>query len=181
MRRFRLGGVLVAAGLLAGCGGKAASPPPSATDTPAAAAATATPTPTRTLSPGPAALTSASDLAACAQLEQAVQAVSALVGHTTEAITQATRPDDLAKRTGTAQQSLLDSAKLVELVDATKPLAGSQRGLAQALRLFAADFGRAKASAAAGDMNKAAEQTVDETALRKIQVSVKRIDDLCGA
>ena len=28
---------------------------------------------------------------------------------------------------------------------------------------------------------KAAQQTVDETALRKMQVSVKRIDDLCGA
>src|SRR3954464_5567735 len=126
MRRFRLGCVLVAAGLLAGCGGKAASPP-SATDTPAAAAATATPTPTRTLSPGPAALTSASDLAACAQLEQAVQAVSALVGHTTEGITQAVNPKQLAQTVGTAQQSLLASAKLVELVRPPKPLAGSQR------------------------------------------------------
>ena len=47
--------------------------------------------------------------------------------------------------------------------------------------MFAADFGRAKASALKGDMNKAAEQTVDEKALRRMQVSVKRIDDLCGA
>ncbi len=178
MRLFRLGCVLAAAGLLAGCGGKSSSPP-SATAT--AAAATATPTPTTTLSPGPDPLTSPADLAACAQLEQAVQAVSSLVGHTTEGITRALRPEELAKLTGTARESLLDSAKLIELAPATKPLAGSQRQMAQGLRMFAADFGRARASALKGDMNKAAEQTVDETALRKIQKSAKRIDDLCGA
>jgi hypothetical protein len=177
MRLFRLGCGLAAAGLIAGCGSKAASSPPSATAT----AAAATPTPTTTLSPGPDPLTSPADLAACAQLEQAVQAVSSLVGHTTEGITKALRPEELAKLTGTARSSLLDSAKLIELVHATEPLVGSQRRLAQALRLFAADFGRARASALKGDMNKAAQQTVDETALRKMQVSVKRIDDLCGA
>lgn len=179
MRRFGLLCVLAAVGLLAGCGGKAASTP-SPTDTPTAAAATPTPTPTVALSKGPDPLTSPDDLAACAQLEQVVQAVSSLVGHTTEGITQAQQADDLAKATGTAQSSLLDSAKLVELVPATEPLVGSQRNLAHALRTFATDFGRAKASAAKGDINKAAQQTVDKNALRKIQVSVKRIDDLCG-
>jgi hypothetical protein len=178
MRLLGLGCVLAAVGLLAGCGSKAASPP-SATAT--AAAATATPTPTTSLSPGPDPLTSPADLAACAQLEQAVQAVSSLVGHTTEGITQALRPEELAKLTGTARSSLLDSAKLIELVPATEALVGSQRQMAQGLRMFAADFGRAKASALKGDMNKAAEQTVDATALRKIQKSAKRIDDLCGA
>jgi hypothetical protein len=178
MRLFRLGCVLAAVGLLSGCGGKAASPPSS---TATAAAATATPTPTVALSKGPDPLTSDADLAACAQLEQAVQAVSSLVGHTTEGITQAKRPDELAKLTGTARESLLDSAKLIELVPATEPLVGSQRRLTQALRMFAADFSRAKASALKGDVNEAAQQTVDETALRKMQVSVKRIDDLCGA
>jgi predicted small lipoprotein YifL len=180
MRRFSLSCVLAAVALLAGCGSKAAAPP-SDTATPAAAAATATPTPTVALSKGPDPLTSPADLAACAQLEQAVQAVSSLVGHTTEGITQGLRPDELAKLTGTARSSLLDSAKLIELVPATAPLVGSQRRLAQALRMFAADFGRAKASALKGDLNKAAQQTVDKTALRRMQLSVKRIDDLCGA
>jgi hypothetical protein len=179
MRRLSLPCILAAALLVAGCGSKAAAPS-SATATATAAAATPTPTPTVVLSKGPDLLTSEADLAACAQLEQVVQAVSSLVGHTTEGITQAQHPDELAKATGTAQSSLLDSAKLVELVPATEPLVGSQRNLAQALRTFAADFGRAKASAAKGDMNRAAEQTVDKAALRKIQVSVKRIDDLCG-
>jgi hypothetical protein len=168
MRLFRLGCVLAAAGLLAGCGSKASSPPAKAT--------TAAPKTTPTPSP----LTSASDVAACAQLEQAVQAVSALVGHTTEGITQALRPQQLAKRMGTAQESLVDSAKLIALVDAPEPLVGSQRKMEQGLRMFAADFARAKASAANGEINKAAAQTVDETALRKIQESAKRIDDLCG-
>ncbi len=177
MRLFRLGCVLAVAGLLAGCGGKAASPS-SAKATAAAPAATATPT--KTPSPEPA-LTSASDLAACAQLEQAVQAVSQLVGHTTEAITQALNPKELGKLTGNAQQSLVDSAKLIELVNAPKPLVSSQRGLERGLRMFAADFGRAKGSAARGDIAKAAQQMVDAAALRKIQTSAKRIDDLCGA
>src|SRR4051812_16757206 len=106
MRRLSLSCVLAAVALLAGCGGKATSPP-SATNTPAAAAATPTPTPTVALSKGPDPLTSPTDLAACAQLERAVQAVSALVGHTTEGLTQAVRPEDLAKLTGTARSSLL--------------------------------------------------------------------------
>src|SRR4051794_13620329 len=172
MRLSRLWCVLAAAGLLAGCGGKA-DPAPSPTATAAASTPTSTPSPKR--------LTAQADLAACAQLEQAVRAVSALVGHTTEGITQATHADELANKTRTAQQSLIDSAKLIAIVDVPKPLAGSQRNLEQALRMFAADFGRAQDSAKNGDVNKAAEQTVDEKALRKMQISVKHIDDLCGA
>jgi hypothetical protein len=176
MRLFRFGCVLAAAGLLAGCGSKAASPPSS---TATSAASAATPTPAKT--PSSKALTSADDLASCAVLEQAVQAVSQLVGHTTEGITQALNPQDLAKQVGTARQSLLDSAKLVELADSPKALVGSQRQFAQALRMFAADFGRGKAAAAKGDMANATKLLTDETALRKIQTSAKRIDDLCGA
>ena len=176
MRHFPLGGVLAAVLLVTGCGGKAASPSPTATATAASAAATTTPTAT----PAPA-LTSPDDLASCAVLEQAVQAVSQLVGHTTEGITQAANPKDLAKQVGTAQQSLLDSAKLVELADAPKTLVSSQHQFAQALRMFAADFGRGKAAAAKGDMANATQLLTDEKALRKIQVSAKTIDDKCGA
>jgi hypothetical protein len=176
MRHFPLGCVLAAVLLVTGCGDKAASPSPTATATAATAAATTTPT----ASAAPA-LTSPDDLASCAVLEQAVQAVSQLVGHTTEGITQAANPKDLAKQVGTAQQSLLDSAKLVELADSPKSLAGSQRQFAEALRMFAADFGRGKAAAAKGDMANATQLLTDEKALRKIQVSAKRIDDQCGA
>jgi hypothetical protein len=164
----RLTCILAAVALLAGCGDNAA--PPSA----------ATPAPTPSATPAPA-LTSPDDVAACAQLEQVIRAVSQLVGHTTEGITQATHPKELAEQVGTARRSLLDSAKLIELVEAPEPLAGSQRQFVRGLRMFAADFARGEASAAKGDMAKATEQLTDEAALRKIQTSAKRIDDRCGA
>jgi hypothetical protein len=179
MQLFRLGCVLAMTALLTGCGSKAA-PSATATATVTAAEATATAAAKKTPTPAPA-LTSASDLASCAVLEQAVQAVSQLVGHTTEGITQASNPKDLAKQVGTAQQSLLDSAKLVELADSPKALVSSQHQFAQALRMFAADFGRGKAAAAKGDMANATQLLTDEKALRKIQTSAKRIDDQCGA
>jgi hypothetical protein len=179
MRHFPLGCVLAAVLLVTGCGDKAASPPKS-TATPTATATAAAATPKKTATPAPA-LTSPKDLASCAVLEQAVQAVSQLVGHTTEGITQASNPKELAKQVGTAQQSLLDSAKLVELADSPKALVSSQHQFAQALRMFAADFGRGKAAAAKGDMTNATQLLTDEKALRKIQTSAKRIDDRCGA
>jgi hypothetical protein len=174
MRFFLLGCVLAVAGALSGCGGKAAPP---ATATPTIATATATSTATAATPK----LTSAEDLAACANLERTVQAVSLVVGHTTEGITNALHPKDLAKKIGTAQQSLLDSAKVVELVHAPVALIGSQQSFVKGLRMFAADFERAKATTAKGNMAKATQQLTDEVALRKIQTSAKRIDDLCGA
>jgi hypothetical protein len=173
MRLFPLGCVLAAVLLLPGCGGKAASPP-------SAKATAAAPKKTPTASPEPT-FTAPDDIAACAQLEQAIQAVSQLIGHTTEGITQALNPKQLAKQVGTAQQSLLDSAKVVEIVKPPTPLVSSQRDFVLGLRRFAADFGRGRASAARGDMAKATQQLTDDTALRKIQVSAKRIDDRCGA
>src|SRR5262245_7909683 len=122
MRLICLWCALVAAGLLAGCGSKADSPR-SATATAAAPTATATASPA-------AALTSPDDVAACAQLEQTVQAVSLVVGHTTEEITKALHPKDLAEKIGTAQHSLLDSAKVIEIVKTPPALAASQRQLA---------------------------------------------------
>ena len=179
MRLFRLGCVLAAFALLAGCGGKAA---PKSTPTPTIAPVTTpAPKPKAKATPTPTPLSSADDLTACAQLEQAVQAVSALVGHTTEDITKATRPDELAQKTKTAQNSLLDSAKLIALVEPPKPLVVTQRNLEAALRMFAADFGRASASATKGDVASAAQQTVDEKALRGMQIAVRHIDQLCGA
>lgn len=170
MPLFRLACILAAVGLLAGCGGN--TNPPSASTPPATPAETAAPTP---------AFTSATDLAACGQLEQAVQAVSQLIGHTTEGITQALNPKELAEKLGTARRSLLDSANLIMLVRPPGPLVGSQRQFVKGLRMFAADFKRGTASAAKGDMAKATEQLTDEAALRKIQVSAKKIDDMCGA
>jgi hypothetical protein len=177
MRLVGLACLLVLAGLGAGCGSKSAAPP---TTTQAAPPATTQPPATTTFPAGPV-FTSASDVAACAELERTIQNVSQLVSTSTEAITQALHPAQLAKLTGNAQQSLVYSAKVIEIVDAPKPLVGSQRQLVQGLRMFAADFARAKRSTANGDIAQAASQLLDPPALRKIQVSAQRIDKLCGA
>jgi hypothetical protein len=168
---LRLLCVLVTAVLAVGCGDESAPPPARAT------AAAATPTATATSTP---AFTAADDLAACSQLERLVQAVSLVVGHTTEDITKALHPKELAEKIGTAQQSLLDSAKVVEIAKVPSALARSQHDFAQGLRMFAADFGRAKATTRRGDMDTATRQLTDEAALHKIQVAAKKIDDLCG-
>jgi hypothetical protein len=172
MHSSRFACILATTALLAGCGGS--------DDPPSAAKATATPASTETPAPTPA-FTRTNDIAACAQLEQAVQAVSQLIGHTTEGITQATNPKELASRVGTAQKSLLDSANLVEIVIPPEPLEASQKNFVKGLRMFAADFGRGKKSAAKGDMATATQQLTDETAMHKIQVAAKKIDDMCGA
>jgi len=171
MPRSCLTCIIALAALLAGCGGTTAER--------TAATSTATPAPAKTATPVPT-VTSAADVAACGLLEQTIQAVSQLVGHTTEGITQALNPKDLAKQVGTARQSLLDSARLVELVKAQEPLAGPQRQFVSGLRLFAGDFARGKTAAAKGDMASATKLLTDEKALRMIQKSAKRIDDLCG-
>src|SRR3954468_23693126 len=125
MRLSSLACLLAATGLLAGCGGKSSSPP-RGTDTVAPPATTQAPT--RTFPSGPV-FTSASDVAACAQLEQTIQTVSQVVSSSTEAMTQALHPPQLAKLTGNAQQSLVYSAKVIALVDAPKALVGSQKQL----------------------------------------------------
>jgi hypothetical protein len=167
--RFPLACVLLTAGLLTGCGGNASQP--------SAAATVAAPTATASSEPG---LTAASDLSACADLQRTVEAVSLVVGHTTEDVTRALHPKELAAKLRTAQHSLLDSAKVIEIVRAPAALVDSQREFASGLRMFAADFGRAKATTRNGDMSKATEQLTDEAALKKIQAAAKRIDDLCG-
>jgi hypothetical protein len=179
MRLSSLACVLAAAGLLAGCGGKSSSPPP-ATDTATVAPPATTQASTQTFPSGPV-FTSASDVAACAQLERTIQNVSQLVSSSTEAMTQALHAPQLAKLTGNAQRSLVYAAKVIALVDAPKPLVRSQSQLISGLRLFAADFGRAKASTANGDIASAAQQLVDREALGKIQAATTKIDKMCGA
>jgi hypothetical protein len=183
MRHLILGCVLAAAVFVAGCGSKAEDPPQAATaaETTAPPADTPTPTSTPTVKPytGPR-LTSPADLAVCAQLTQTIGAVSALVSHTTEDITSATNAKQLAAKMTTAQKSLKDSANVVAIIKAPISLSPSQRSVEDGLRQFSGDFGRAAASAKKGDINKASKQTVDVSALRKIQKGSKRIDDLCG-
>jgi hypothetical protein len=60
------------------------------------------------------------------------------------------------------------------------PLATVRRGLILGLRSFAADFGRAKASVARGEIAAAARQLDDRTALAQVAAATSRIDRACS-
>ena len=150
---------------LAGCGGKQATPTPP----PATAAPTA-----RTL-------TSASDRAACAELEAKIRDVSQLVSGSIELMTQSLHPKELATRTGEAQHNLLYAASVLDLLKVPRELTSARHRLVEGLRSFANDFGKAKAAVARNDMAAAAKQLADRTALAKVAAATKTIDRACRA
>jgi len=153
--------VITLAATLAGCGGKTSAPPPQAASGPT--------------------LTSASDRAACNQLEGNIRIVSQLVSTSVEAMTQSLHPKELAQRTGNAQRSLLYSANVLSLIAAPRSLAPARHRLVAGLRQFAADFGRAQKSVERNDIAKAARQLVDRPALAKVSAATQKIDRACGA
>lgn len=156
--------VLVTA--LAGCGGNTSAPPPAGVTTTAPTAPT---------------LTSASDLAACNELETNIRIVSRLISGSVEMMTQSLHPKELAKRTGETQRNLLVSASVLALIGAPRSLVPSQKRLVAGLQRFAADFGRAQQSVTRNDIAKAAQQLVDRPALAKVTAAAHKIDRACGA
>jgi hypothetical protein len=150
---------------LAGCSGRHAAVAPATTTT---ATGPAIPT-----------LTSGSDRLSCAELETKIRLVSQLVSGSVELMTQSLRPKELARRTGDAQRNVLYAASVLELMRVPSPLATARRRLVLGLRSFAADFGRAKASVARGDIAAAARQLDDRTALAQVAAATSRIDRAC--
>ena len=165
MRRAAVQALVVIA--LAGCGGNHATRAPA----PSTAPASASPTPT---------LTSLSDRAACAELETKIRLVSQLVSGSVELMTQSLHPKELARRAGYTRRNLLYAASVLERLPVPRPLAASRRGFVAGLRRFAADFGRAKASVARGDIAAASQQLADRAALAQIASAAQRIDRACG-
>ena len=98
---------------LAGCGGKEASVTPTTT-------APARPSPT---------LTSPSDRAQCAELESRLGLVSQVVSGSVELMTRSLHPNELAQRTGEAEQNLLYAASVLELMRVPRSLASARRQL----------------------------------------------------
>ena len=146
----------LAALALAGCGGKTK----------------ATPTTTRA---------APVDAAACAQLEGYIRLVSQVVSTSVESMTQSTRPKELARRTGATQRNLAAAADALERLQLPPSLDQPRRQLVRGLRLFAADFGRARASVARGDLPTAARELVDRRALKLVSDATAKIDRACGA
>jgi hypothetical protein len=147
-----------AAAALGGCGGKSSAP--------------------ATTSTAPPPL-SASDAAACSQLEANIRAVSQLVSSSVEAMTQSLHPKELARRTGYAERNLLYSATVLSQIAVPGSLVEPRRELAAGLRRFAGDFGRAQKSVARNDIPTAARQLVDRPALAKVKAATTKIDRVC--
>jgi len=166
--------VLALAGCLAGCGGKQAADVPSTTTA-------ASPPPPTTTAPLPPTLTSASDRAMCAELETKIRLVSQVVSGSVEMMTQSLHPAELARRTGQAQQNIAYAAGALELMRVPAPLRTARRNLVVGLNSYAADFGKAKASVASGDIATAAQQLVDRPAFAQISSAAKKINRACGA
>jgi hypothetical protein len=144
---------------LAGCGGKPK----------------ASPTTAPTTAPAPV------DVAACNQLEGYIRLVSQVISASVEEMTQSAHPKQLAGSTRATQRNLTTAANVIERLQLPPALDQPRARLVRGLRLFAADFGRAGASVAHGDLARAAQQLVDRPALELVSGATKKIDRACGA
>jgi hypothetical protein len=145
----------LAALALAGCGGKTKSAPTTTRAAPV-------------------------DAAACTQLEGYIRLVSQVISSSVEAMTQSTRPKELAPRTRATQRNLAAAADALERLQLPPSLDQPRRQLVRGLRRFSADFGRAGASVARGDLATAARQLVDRQALTLVKDATAKIDRACG-
>jgi hypothetical protein len=119
--------------------------------------------------------------AACGEVVLDVQFISQLISNNVEAMANSIHPKQLAERTGTAQQSLLVAARLVERFQAPPSLAHARAQLIHGLQLYAADFGRARRAVLKKDMANASQQLTDPVALGEVKEATKAIDHACRA
>jgi hypothetical protein len=167
---MRRSAVLVLLALaLAGCGGKTAALPTTATSVGTTTASTPKP------------FTSVLDIAACNELETKIQIVSQLVSSSVEVMTQSVHPKQLAKRAGDTRDNLLYAAHVLAQIVVPKSLVQAQQELTAGLRQFAADFGRAQTSVRHKNIARAARQLVDKAALARVTAATGTIDRACRA
>jgi hypothetical protein len=154
--------------VLGGCGGSATPP--------------ATPTATATASPTPTVAAVAidpQDQPACdvlyARLQRATQAISS----GSELIARAENKAQLRRQIATQQVQLQRAATLLDEAVVPAPLASANRTLVRGLRTFAGDFARARAPAARGDFQAAADAMTDRATLQKILAAAQKIEAAC--
>src|SRR5215469_12710948 len=119
--------------------------------------------------------------AACGELRLDVQFISQLIENSVEAMATSVHPKQLAHRTAAGQQSLLVAVRLVERFKAPPALARPRMQLADGLRRYAADFGRARHAVAKTDMATASAQLNDLKALGEVKSATKTINRTCRA
>jgi hypothetical protein len=120
------------------------------------------------------------DVAACTQLEGYIRLVSQVISGSVEVMTQSTHPKELAQRTAATQRNLTTAANVLERLGLPPGLDVARRQLVRGLRLFSADFGRARASVARDDLATAARQLVDRRALTLVSDATAKIDRACA-
>jgi hypothetical protein len=120
------------------------------------------------------------DVASCNQLEGYIRLVSQVISRSVEVMTQSTHPKELAQRTATTQRNLTTAANVLERLGLPPGLDAARRQLVRGLRLFSADFGRARASVARDDLATAARQLVDRRALTLVSDATAKIDRACA-
>ena len=145
--------VLVASFLLAGCGGSGHDP---------------------------ATTTHPVSAVACGEVVLDVRFISQLISNNVEAMANSLHPKELARRTGTAQQSLLVAVRLVKRFHAPPSLARARAQLIDGLQRYAYDFGQARQSVLKNDMATASQQLADQSALAEVRKGTKTINRICG-
>jgi hypothetical protein len=121
------------------------------------------------------------DAASCNQLEGYIRLVSQVISTSVEQMTQSAHPKQLAARTRVTQRNLGTAANVIQRLQLPLALEQPRTRLVRGLRLFAADFGRAGASVARGDLATAAHELVDRRALALVSGATAKIDRTCRA
>jgi hypothetical protein len=166
--------VVLAALVLAGCGGAGK---PAARHTPAPrATVAATPAAKPTATPIPL---SVADQQLCAPLYARLQRVTLALSSSSALIAQSENKEDLARRIATERQQLVRSARLMSAASVPAPLSAVNARMVRALRRFSRDFGRARAPAARGDFPAAVAAMTDKPAVNRILAAATTIQRAC--
>jgi hypothetical protein len=140
-----------------------------------------TPAPATTLAvPSGPTLEALADREACNELQTNIRIASQLVATSAQEITHSLHPKQLARHTGDTRRNLLFAANVLSSIEAPASLVPAKKQLVAGLRRFAADFGRAQRSVAAGSIAKAAQQLVDRPALAQVTTATQTIEHACG-
>jgi hypothetical protein len=116
---------------------------------------------------------------ACALLFARLQRVTLALKTSSELIAHSQNKRQLSRRIGIEQVQLRRSARLMATGPVPAQLRAADRQLVSALRAFARDFGRARAPAARGDFQAAADAMTDAPVVERILRASKKIEDAC--
>jgi len=122
---------------------------------------------------------SAGERPACTVLFARLQRVTLAIKTSSELIAHSRNKRQLSRRIAIEEVQLRRSARLMAAGPVPASLRAVDRQLASALRAFSRDFGRARAPAARGDFQAAADAMTDAPVVRRILRASKKIEHAC--